>query len=164
MIRILDKISLYLNRVFVCIGGLFLVGMIMLTCANIGFRLVWVPISGTFELMGYSGAIVTAFALGYTQMKRGHISVDVLTGTFSPKVKTVLRTINTAVCLVFFIIATWQITNLATILWKTGEITETLRIVYYPFSYGVALGCAVLSLVFLIDLVKLLFPDKEEQK
>jgi hypothetical protein len=31
-----------------------------------------------------------------------------------------------------------------------------LQIIYYPFAYGVALGCAVLSLVFLIDFLKLL--------
>lgn len=42
------------------------------------------------------------------------------------------------------------------------KITETLRIVYYPFVYGVALGCATLSLIFLISLLQSIFPEKEE--
>jgi TRAP-type C4-dicarboxylate transport system permease small subunit len=162
--RLLDKIGLNVNRALIFIGGVFLVGMILLTCGNIFFRLVWVPISGTFELMGYSGAIVAAFALGYTQIKRGHIAVDVLTNTFSPKIKTMLSLINTFVCLVFFSVAAWQIAKLGANLQRTGEVTETLRIVYYPFVYGVGLGCSALSLVLLIDMIKIViqvfFPDR----
>jgi TRAP-type C4-dicarboxylate transport system permease small subunit len=135
--------------------------MIVLTCANILFRLVWVPIRGTFELMGYFGAIVTAFALGYTQMKRGHIAVDVLVNTFSDKHRKVIDTINYTVCFLFFGVAAWQIAIKATTLMNTGEITETLRIIYYPFTYGVALGCAVLSLVLFTDLIKSFIPKKE---
>ena len=58
--------------------------------------------------------------------------------------------------MVFFAVVAWQIAKYAGTLWETGEVTETLQIIYYPFTYGVALGCAVLSLVFLIDLLKLL--------
>jgi len=159
--ELLEKISVFLNRSLSWIGGVFLVGMIVLTCGNIVFRLVWVPIRGTFELMGYFGAIVTAFALGYTQMKRGHISVDVLVNTFSDKRRKVVDTINYTVCFLFFGVAAWQIGVKATTLMNTGEITETLRIIYYPFTYGVALGCAVLSLVLFTDLIKSFIPKKE---
>ncbi|MFC1885603.1 TRAP transporter small permease [Thermodesulfobacteriota bacterium] len=148
------------NRLLVGVAGLFLVGMILLTCADICFRLVATPISGAFELMGYSGAVVTAFALGYTQIKRGHIAVDVLTDTFSPHTKKNLSLINTVVCFIFFTISTWQIAKLATNLFRTGEVTETLRIIYYPFCYGVALGCAALSFAFLTDLIKIFFSEK----
>ncbi|NCO61249.1 TRAP transporter small permease subunit, partial [bacterium] len=64
------------NKALMMVAGCFLVAMIVLACANIFLRLVWLPISGTFELMGYFGAVVTAFALGYTQMSKGHIAVD----------------------------------------------------------------------------------------
>lgn len=73
MIVFLDKINAHANRILVFIGGACLVGMIVLTCANILFRLTWVPIQGAFELMGLFGAVVTAFALGPTQRKRGHV-------------------------------------------------------------------------------------------
>jgi len=157
----LNQISRFLNKVLVFIGGLLLVGMIGLTCANIVSRMIWVPIRGTFELMGYSGAVVTAFALGYTQLHKGHICVDVLINTFSGKTRRILDMVNTAVCFAFFTIAAWQIAVKATTLLKTGEITETLRIIYYPFTYAVALGFGVLSLVLFIDLLKSLFPEKE---
>ena len=131
--------------------------MILLTCANILFRATWVPIRGTFELMGFFGAIVTAFALGATQQKRRHIAVDVLVNRFPKKTRQIVTVINNLLCMSFFGIATWQIVKKATILRNAGEVTETLRIIYYPFIYGVALGCAVLTLIFFTDLMQLLF-------
>jgi len=41
----------------------------------------------------------------------------------------------------------------------SGEVTETLRIIYYPFTYGVALGCFLLSLVLLVELSALFFSE-----
>jgi TRAP-type C4-dicarboxylate transport system permease small subunit len=157
----LDKISKILNQTLVFIGGIFLVGMIVLTCGNILFRIIWVPIPGTFELMGYSGAIIAAFALGYTQSKKGHIAVDVLVNKFSRPVKKLVQTINLFVGLIFFGLAAWQIAIKASVLRQTGEVTETLRIIYYPFTYAVSVGCLVLALVLLIDLIKLYVPSKE---
>ncbi|HIJ20322.1 MAG TPA: TRAP transporter small permease subunit, partial [Deltaproteobacteria bacterium] len=87
----LDKVSHYLNQALIFIAGIFLVAMIVLTCANIFLRLVWMPVSGTFELMGYFGAVLTAFALGYTQLSKGHIAVDIVVLRFSKGVQRVLN-------------------------------------------------------------------------
>ena len=152
----LDKASKILNQVFVWIAGVFLAAMILLTCSNIFLRIVWLPVKGTYELMGFFGAIVTAFALGYTQIKRGHIGIDIVVTLFSATAQRILNGINYFICMVFFSIAGWQIAKWARILWKTGEVTETLRIIFYPFTYGVALGCFVLALVLLVDLLRVL--------
>ncbi|MFN2359422.1 MAG: TRAP transporter small permease subunit, partial [Desulfotignum sp.] len=88
----------YVNMALTLTGGAFLVGMILLTCANIFLRQIFVPIPGTFELMGYAGAVVTAFALGYTQFTNGHISVDVLVNMYPRPLKRLVTLINTGVC------------------------------------------------------------------
>ena len=158
----LEKINLFFNRMLLFMGGVFLVSMILLCCANIFLRLGWMPIRGTFELMGFFGAIVTAFALSHTQNKRAHISVNVLIDTFSSQTRHILRVINDLICLIFFLIVAWQMAVKADILMQAGEVTETLRIIYYPFTYAVALGCLILALTFLTDLLKMLFVDKKE--
>jgi TRAP-type C4-dicarboxylate transport system permease small subunit len=152
----LDKLSRYLNQALIYIAGVFLAGMILLTCSNIFLRIVWLPVKGTFELMGFFGAIVTAFALGYTQIKRGHIGIDIVVTQFPENVQRILNGINYLICTAFFSIAGWQIAKWAETLRKTGEITETLRIIFYPFTYCVALGCFVLALVLLVDLLRVL--------
>jgi len=135
--------------------------MIVLTCANIFSRLFWIPVRGTYELMGFMGAVVASFALGYTQIKRGHIAVNILVNSFSEKTQRILNGVNHTVCMVFFSLAAWKISEKAATIKNTGEITETLRIVYHPFIYGVAIGCAVLALVFFTDIVKVLNPKKD---
>ena len=153
----LEKISRILSRIFMGLAGVFLVAMILITCANIFARLVWVPIKGTFELMGFFGAVTTAFALGYTQQDKAHISVDILVNRFPPKIRMVLNGINAFICMIFFSFAGWQIARWATTIRETGEVTETLRIIYYPFTYAVALGCFLLALVLLVEFLKLFF-------
>lgn len=158
---VLDKISHFLNQALLWIAGLFLLAMIAITGANIVIRLFWLPIRGTFELMGYFGAVVTAFALGYTQIKRGHIAVDIVVLRFSEKVQGILHAVNHLICMIFFSIVTWQVFKYATTLKETGEVTETLQIVYYPFTYAVALGCLVLAFTFLVDFLKSIIGHRE---
>ena len=134
--------------------------MILLTCANVFLRLVWMPVGGTFELMGYFGAVVTAFALGYTQIKRGHIAVDIVVLRFSTNTQRILHAVNHLICMAFFIIVSWQVYKYATTLRETGEVTETLQIVYYPFTYAVALGCLILAFTFFVDFFKSFIGDR----
>ncbi|MFO8164946.1 MAG: TRAP transporter small permease [Desulfatiglandales bacterium] len=160
----LDKCSRLLNQILLWFAGISLIIMILLTCSNIFLRLVWIPVKGTFELMGFLGAITTAFALGYTQIKRGHIAIDIVVSSFSKRNQGILNSINYLISALFFVIVSWQIAKYATTLLKSGEITETLRIIYYPFTYGVALGCVALSLVFFVDFLKTVLPKKEDSE
>ena len=157
---VLEKISNVLNQALLWIAGLFLLAMITISGANIVLRLFGLPIRGTFELMGYFGAVVTAMALGYTQTKRGHIAVDILVLRFSEKTQRILLAVNHLVCMAFFIIVALQVYKYATTLWETGEVTETLQIVYYPFTYAVALGCLILAFTFFVDFLKSLLGDQ----
>jgi TRAP-type C4-dicarboxylate transport system permease small subunit len=159
----LDRVSRFLNRTLLWVAGFFMVAMVLVTCSDIFLRVVWVPIRGSVELVAYFSAVVTAFALGYTQMRRGHISVDVVVSLFPSRLKRFLTSLNSTICMVFFAVVAWRIAKWSTTIWQTGEVSETLRIIFYPFSYGVALGCAVLSLVFLADLVRSFRPQKEKK-
>ena len=156
VIERLDRAVIVVNRGLIAIAGFLLVAMMVLACANVFFRTVWVPVKGTFELMGFFGAIVAAFALGRTQMKKEHIAVDVLILKFPRGVRLVLSGINYLVGMIFFSLAGWQAVKYGNNLWRVNELSETLRIVYFPFVYGVALGCGVISLVLLVDLIKLI--------
>jgi TRAP-type C4-dicarboxylate transport system permease small subunit len=94
-------------------------------------------------------------------LKRGHVGIDIVVNLFSARTQRILSGINYFICLVTFALAGWQIAVWGTTIWRTGEVTETLRIVFYPFIYGVALGCFILCLVFLVDLLKVLLEQKD---
>jgi TRAP-type C4-dicarboxylate transport system permease small subunit len=156
----LEKISRFLNQAAFLIAGVFLIALIALICSNIFLRSVWAPIKGTFELMGFFGAILTAFALGFSHMQRAHISVDILVNRFPKAVQRVLNAVNHFICMIFFSIAGWQIAAWGRTIWKTGEVTETLRIIYYPFVFAVALGCFLLALTMLVDFLNMFIGER----
>jgi TRAP-type C4-dicarboxylate transport system permease small subunit len=86
--------------------------------------------------------------------------VAVLVTAFSDKVKKALTIINNLVCCLFFLVAAWQISIKANTLMKTGEVTETLQVIYYPFTYAVAFGCLVLSLTLMTELIRAFLPEE----
>ena len=149
----LEKISDRLNRWATAAAGGILVFMILLTVANILLRKVWIPVRGTYEMMGFAGAVMTALAMGITQKKKEHIHVDILFNRFPSPVRRVLLAVNTGICALFFAMAGWYVAAKAHTLFATGEVSETLRMVYYPFAYVVAAGCFLLAVMLLIDTI-----------
>lgn len=161
-IKLLSQLELYLQKLLMAVAAFFLLAMVALTCADILLRLVYKPLPGVFELMGYSGALVAACALGYTQRKKDHLAVDILTNMFPRIIQKILDIFNRFICMLFCAAAAWQIGKQATTWMKTGELTETLRIAYYPFTYGVAAGFGLLTFVLFVELLKILSGHTEE--
>ena len=147
--RILDKI----NTVQVFIGGLFLLMMVLLTCANIFFREFGLPVRGTYELMGFFGAVIFALCLAFSHEKKEHLYVNIIYDRLPVFLKRVFSMINKAVCLVFFFILAYQLVKKAFVLKDVGELSETLRISYYPFILVTAFGVFVLAVLLLYELV-----------
>lgn len=164
MIFILERISNELNKWFSWIGGVALMSMTGIACINMLMRPIGVPITGAYELVGFFGALVVALPLGYAQINRSHISVDILATRYSKRTKKIMNGISSFLCMIFFILVAWETADYATAIWKRGETSETLRIIYHPFVYLVALCCLLLSFVLLIDFIKSLIPNKGESE
>jgi TRAP-type C4-dicarboxylate transport system permease small subunit len=149
-----QKFTGTINEILMKIAGLCFIFMVGITCADIILRIIWKPILGTVELVMYANAVTVAFALGATQIKKGHIAVDILVNSFSKKTNKIIRFINSFLCGAFFVLVAWQITKYATTLFRTGELSETLRFPYYPYVYATAFGCIALVLVFVSEILK----------
>ncbi len=147
----LEKINTFLNGVLLVIGGIAVLSLMALATGNVCLRIFGVPYRGAYELVSFFGAVVTAFALGYTQKKKSHIVVDILSETFPDGVKRVLDSIGYFVAMIFFGVISWVILKWGLKIASSGEVSETLKIIYYPFIYCVALGFALLALTLLID-------------
>lgn len=143
-------------------GGVAVLLLMSLATVNVCLRFFFnAPYRGTYEVVGFLGAIVIAFALGYTQKRKDHIVVDILTEKFPRRVNRILDRINYLVTTIFFSIVTWQIFIWGEKISKSGEVSETLKIIFHPFIYSVSLGFAVFSFTLLIDFLKNLKPREE---
>lgn len=154
----LERLAALLRKGLMIAGGAALVGLTLLATANVGLRIVRAPVSGTYEIVSFLGAIVTAAALGYTQKRKDHIVVDILSERFPAPVKRALDGVSHALTLVLFSIVSWQTFAWGRRLMQAGELSETLKVAYYPFVFLVSLGFAVLALTLLLDLLETVWP------
>jgi len=158
----LDKINVFLNKILMFVGSVAVLFLMSLATINVCLRFFFnAPYRGAYELVGFSGAIVIAFALGYTQKRKDHIVVDILTEKFSKPVVKALDLISYFVMMVFFSIVAWQVLVWGMKIAKSGEVSETLKIIFHPIIFGVSIGFAVFSLTLLIDFLKTI-QGKEE--
>lgn len=162
--KYLDKFDLLLNKALMIAGGIALIVLMILATGNVAMRIFRIPFSGSYEIISFLGAIVTASALGYTQRSRGHIIVDILSNKFSPQVRKIVDAVSCLIITVFFTVVSRQ-----TFLWgmkirESGELSETLKIIYHPFVFGVALGFAFLALACVVDFLKILLNSGDGEK
>ena len=155
MMKTLRKISVFCNRVFIFVASVALVLMMLLGFGNVLLRTFWKPIEGTYELIGFLGSVTTALALGYAQIRKNHISVDIITTHYSKRWKKIVHGISYLCTSIFFALAAWQTTLWGNVVWRSGERSETLRIIFFPFVYIVALGFAFLTFILIIDFLTL---------
>jgi len=164
MIGELEKISNRLNKWFIWIGGAALLIMIGIACANMVLRPLGSPLKGAYELVGFFGAMTVAFALSYTQIAGAHLAVDILATRYSKKTSKIMNTISSFLGVIFFILVAWQVSVFGTTIWERGETSETLRIIYHPFVYAVAICCLLLAFVLFIDLLKSVAAGKGDDR
>jgi TRAP-type C4-dicarboxylate transport system permease small subunit len=149
--QLLEKLNDVLNTYLLIIGGMAVLALMALATGNVLLRIAGMPFRGAYELVSFLGAVVTAFALGYTQKRKFNIVVDILSDTFPKGVKRFLDGLGDLIAMVFFAVVAWVVLRWGLRIAASGEVSETLKIVYYPFIFCVALGFAVLSLTLAID-------------
>jgi len=159
----LERFSELLRRGLMVAAGIALLALTLLATMNVALRIFRVPVGGTYEVVSFLGAIVTAGALGYTQKRKDHIVVAILSDTFPAPVKRALDRVSNALILVFFSIVSWQTFVYGKRLLVTGELSETLKIPYFPFVFLVSIGFAVLAVTILLDLIETVW-NREEKK
>lgn len=148
----MDTLISYISRFFMIVGGIALLFLVFLATGNVALRIFNLPFAGTYEVVSFLGALVTAGALAHTQRRRDHIMVDIITDRFPPLIKRVLEAVSDGLAALLFGIASWQVWKWGIQLRENGELSETLQLKYYPFVYGVAAGFALLTVVLVLQM------------
>jgi len=149
-----ERINNSTSKGFNWVAGGALVAIMLLTCADVILRSFGRPIPGTFEVVGFLCVVVIAFAIAYTQILRGHISVEIVVSRLPQRARAAVSAITCLFCLVFFILLAWQSGVFGTILWLSGEVSPTEKIPFFPFVYGIGLACVPVCLVLLAEFLR----------
>ena len=138
------------------VAGVALVGLMLLTCADVIGRALNAPVPGTYEIVGFLGSVVISFALAYTYVQGGHTAIEYLVERLPSRAHNWVRAVTTLFGAVLFTLLAWRSFVYGTSLWLSGEVSLTEKIPFYPFVYGVGVACLPLVLLLLLDTVQAL--------
>ena len=124
-----------------------------LTCTDIVMRLFRRPIPGTYEIVGFLGAMVAGFALAQTTIERGHVAVQVVVTRFSPRWQQIIYLITHLLSILLFALLAWECMRYGNDFRVSGEVSLTIRIPFYPVVFGIAFSAAVVCLVLIVDIL-----------
>ena len=144
-----------ISRFFNIIAGISLTFLMLLTITDVILRGFKSPVPGTFEMVAFAGAVVIGFSVPLTSWLRGHIFVDFFILKFSQKGRDIFNIATRCVVIILFLLIGWNLIKYGMDLQKSGEVSLTLQMPFYPVAYGVGVCCFVQCLVLVCDIVKI---------
>ena len=134
------------------VAGVSLTFIMFLTCLDVILRFFKMPIVGTYELVSFAGAIIVGFAVPVTTLMRGHIFVDFFTVKFPKPLQNTINVLTRLAGIALFGILGWNLIKMGMDLQRTGEVSLTLQLPFYPVAYATGICCFVQCLVFLVQM------------
>ena len=159
-LKLTENILITTTNIFNRVASVSVIIMMFLTCADVILRYFRCPIPGTYEMVGLLGSIFVSFSLAKTSLDNGHIAVDFFFQKLPVSARKVIEFTNTFVCTILFGLIAWYSFIYAVDLRRTGEVSMTLQIPVYPFVLGIALGCAMLSVILVLQLAKIIMAPR----
>ena len=147
--RLIDRILEFMKIV----GAACLVGMMLLTCADVVGRLFGHPVFGSVEIVGFMATLAVAMALPYTHKVEGHIGVEILVRLFSEKTQTKIEICTGILSLALFAIVTWRMWIYAGTMKESGEVSMNLELPEHYVIYVAAFCLLVFAFIILQDIL-----------
>ena len=154
VIHLLDRASALLNEGLAWAAAAMLGAMMLFSVADMVMRGFGVTVAGSYEVIGWLSAVAMALALGTVQRHKGHVAMELVVVKMSRRSRALTEALMALISLVLFAIGAFYVTRYGRVLHETGSLSETLRIIVYPWVYVVGLGCAGLTLALLVDFLR----------
>ncbi len=153
--NILSRIIFPLSNFLVAISALLTLAMACLILVDIFLRIFFrSPIAGSMELEQLMLATLVFFTLAYAMIKKSHVSIDIIASRYTPTVRLIMESIFSILCAYIFVIICWQNVVRGLYAIEYQEIMIVTEIPLFSFIFITAFGSAVLTLVFIINLLK----------
>ncbi|MGJ9385029.1 TRAP transporter small permease subunit [Salipaludibacillus sp. CF4.18] len=147
-----EKLVGILNSISSKVSATLLFLMMILTFSDVTGRFLWRPVTGTYELTYLWLALIVFLSLGYTQQKKGHISVGVFIDKLSVRAQAVVDGITYIIILVLLVLMTWQTYSYANQV--SSSVTGDLKLPVSIFVLVSAVGILFYALTVIVDFLK----------
>ena len=139
----------------VIISALMLAVMMFLSTADVIGRYFFLsPIDGPWEIVSFAFVICGAMAIGYTQLIKGHIQINLVSDRLSRRARAGLFSFSYLICLVGSALVAWRgwLRAVAYMGKTVGGETINLGVPLWPFMLIFTIGFFWLAFILLIDI------------
>jgi TRAP-type C4-dicarboxylate transport system permease small subunit len=157
-VSLFRRIVRWITEGMVVISALMLALMMLISTVDVIGRYFFLhPVEGAWEIVSMAFVICGSMAIGYTQLIKGHIQINLVSDRLTPRGRAVLFIVSYSICFVGSALVTWQGWLRAwDYMHKTvGGETITLGIVIWPFMLIFTIGFFWLAFILLIDIYDL---------
>jgi TRAP-type transport system small permease protein len=151
-------------RLLAYAGGLILVGLMLMVIYEITMRYFFGrPFRGGYELTELAMSVIVAFGMPYTAIKRGHVTVDILSRWLdAPGMRWLTVLVHLAGAATLALIA-WRAWSYAQGSLSSGSLTNMMRVPKFPFQAAVAISMGLFAIVLVLDAARAwVGPDRQE--
>ncbi len=151
----LNKVITQISRVMAAVGAASLFVMVIVTVIDVGGRNIFLkPLNGAFELVGIMLVIAGTWGMGYCELLKMHIRINLFSDRLSPRGQDILWILTCLVSGVVSGLITWQALVKTDDLFfaKLGNRTDTLGMPIWPFMLMMALGYLWVGFIFVVEI------------
>ncbi len=145
------------SRFGIYVGVVALNAMMLLVVADVILRKYFAaPIRGSLEITEILMGLVVFLGLAFCAVKDEHVFIDIITERLSKRAKlinmTIIHVLSTGVAGMM----AWRLFVQALSLKEGNQVSILLGLWLYPFVLIAFIGCALLTLVYIIQLINTL--------
>ncbi len=153
--RFLEAVVNKLSRGLDLLAGMILAATATLVVANIlGRALLGQSILGTYEMVGFFTAAVVGLSLSRCALENGHIAVDFIVDRFPVKTQKIIDLVTGIPVVIFITVLAYNLFKYGLQIARSGEVSPTTQMIFYPFIYLVGLGFVVLACTVFLKLLQ----------
>ena len=152
-----ETVIVWISRIMAATGAFTLGVMMLITVIDVFGRFFFSrPLEGAFELVGILLVIAGSWGMGYCQLLKGNVRINILANYFPKIMQGVVMLVAYAIAITMTAIITWETLQRTYAYYhKTlGAVTETLSMPYWPFMFALAMGLGWTCIVFIIDFIR----------
>jgi len=151
----LEAFCLSLTRYTNGVGVFFLAMMMLITAVDVFLRYFFnSPITGSIEITSFTLVLTILLGISYATARRQHVTIDILSSQFPPRVRLVTDSIINLLALVLSVLIVWRTIEQAIIKAEMNRVTTVLQIPISPFILVAAFGFALSGFVLCVHLVQ----------
>ena len=145
-----------LSKLLNVVAGIAITFTMFLTVIDVILRSFRRPIIGTYELVAFSGAVVIGFAVPLTTLLKGHVLVDFFVLRFPKAIRNTVHVLTRLLGIGLFSLLGWNLIKVGMDLYRTGEVSLTLQLPFYPIAFGIGICCFVQCLVLVAHILQVI--------